>query len=75
MTPIIWDNCRRANGTINLESAAKQTGCYFTEAAIRYLDAVENIRPVTSRQIAAVAIASALDISAREELPQKEGSQ
>lgn len=66
MTPIQWEKCRQADGSINLEVAATHTGCFFTEGAIEYLRMVEKLKSVTSRQIAALAIASALEISARE---------
>lgn len=71
MSPVNWDSCRRNNGTLNLERAARQTGCWLSDRALGYLGAVEAVRPIHSRQVAALAIANALDISARE--PQSEG--
>jgi hypothetical protein len=60
-----WEQCRRPNGTIDLVRAAHQTGCRLTEPSDAYLVAVERMARITSRQIAAVAIATALDIAAR----------
>jgi hypothetical protein len=62
-----WENCRRPNGTIDLRKAAHWTGCRITEQGDAYLVMVERMARITSRQIAAVAIATALDISARSE--------
>lgn len=59
MSPVIWDNCRRADGSINLELAARHTGCHVTDRVVDYLRFVENIRPVKSRQVAALSIATA----------------
>lgn len=65
MVKIIWDNCRRADGTISLESAAKHTGCFISDEALAYLYAVEELHPITSRQAAAVAIGTALQLSSQ----------
>lgn len=65
MTPILWDRCRRGDGTISLALAARMTGCNITEQAHDYLVMVESIMLINSRQAAAVAIATALEISAR----------
>lgn len=65
MSPILWDSCRRSDGSFNLEAAAKHTGCWFSNHALNYLCAVEKIRPITSRQVAALAIANALEISSK----------
>lgn len=61
-----WERCRRDNGTIDLQKAAKSTGCYISEYAYNYLAMVERLARITSRQIASVALASALEISARD---------
>jgi hypothetical protein len=65
MSPIIWHNCRRADGSISLELAAKHTGCYFSDRAMEYLVTIEKIMLINSRQAAAIAIANALDLSTR----------
>lgn len=70
MSPILWESCRRQNGTLLLEKAANMTGCKITPLASEYLMMVERLAPITSRQVAAVAIATALEISAREQRPQ-----
>ena len=62
--PIIWDSCRRKNGTIDLQLAARHTGCRFTEKADAYLRCIEEVMPINSRQTAALAIVTALHISA-----------
>lgn len=65
MRPIIWDDCRRSDGSIALLKAASHTGCFFAPMAWHYLEMVERIMPISSRQAAAIAIANALEISAR----------
>jgi hypothetical protein len=60
-----WEQCRRPNGTIDLCRAIHQTGCRITEPADAYLGMIERMARITSRQVAAVAIATALDIAAR----------
>lgn len=66
MSPIIWENCRRSlDGTIDLEKAAKHTGCWLSNHALNYLCALEKIHPISSRQVAAIAIANALEMSSR----------
>jgi hypothetical protein len=60
-----WEQCRRDNGTIDLRRAARQTGCRWTETSDAYLEAVERMARITSRQIAAVALATAMDIADR----------
>lgn len=65
MSPILWDRCRRQNGSINLQQAARQTGAWFSDHALRYLDVLEELKPIESRQVAALAIANALEISSR----------
>lgn len=71
MSPINWGNCRRPDNSIMLVTAARMTGCNITPRASEYLKMVEKLYPIMSRQVAALAIASALEISARE--PQEEG--
>lgn len=73
MSPIIWENVRRADGSINLRLAAEHTGCYVGERAAAYLNFVEQIRPVTSRQIAALAVATAFALDAHSAAPHEEG--
>lgn len=65
MSPILWDNCRRNDGSINLCVAAKMTGCRVSTHALLYLLTIEKMYPINSRQAATVAIASALEISER----------
>lgn len=57
--PIIWENCIRGDGSYDLKVAARHTGCLITEKMDNYFDFVESIRPVTSRQIASLTIATA----------------
>ena len=59
MAAVNWDSCYRADRSINLHLAARHTGCKVTDEHDRYLTFVEKIRPVTSRQIAALSIATA----------------
>ena len=63
--PPDWEQCRRSNGTIDLIKAAHWTGCRITAPADAYLEMVERMARITDRQIAAIAIATALDIAAR----------
>jgi hypothetical protein len=65
MSPIIWENCRRLDGSIDLEKAAQHTGCFFSNHALNYLVTVEKIKPILSRQVAALAIANALEMQSR----------
>ncbi len=60
MTPVDWETCRRPDWSYDLRAAARHTGCKITEQMDRYLAFVEEIRPVTSRQIAALSIATAM---------------
>ena len=57
---INWDGCRRKDWSIDLRKAAHQTGCKITEDMDRYLAFAEEVRPVKSRQVAALAIATAM---------------
>ena len=57
---INWEGCQRADGSYSLQTAARMTGCKITEDMDAYLSLIEEIRPVTSRQIAALAVATAL---------------
>ncbi len=65
MSRVLWDNCRRADRSINLSVAATMTGCKITTKAHHYLALVEKIMDITSRQAAAVAIATAIEMSSR----------
>lgn len=58
--PVLWDACKYRDGSYDLRKAAHMTGCKITEPMDNYLAFVENIRPVTSRQIGALAIATAM---------------
>ena len=60
MVSVIWDNCRRPDGTYDLSKAARHTGCKITEPMDMFLSLVESIGPITSRQASAIAIATAL---------------
>jgi hypothetical protein len=60
MAKVIWEHCVRADGSYDLQAAARQTGCKITDQMDMYLSFVEEIRPVMSRQIAALAIATAM---------------
>ena len=60
-----WEMCRRHNGTIDLRKAARWTGCRITQQADDYLAMIESMARITSRQIAAVALVTALEISSR----------
>lgn len=59
LVAVQWESCYRKDRSINLRLAATHTGCKVTEDAYQYLDFVEKIRPITSRQLAALAIATA----------------
>lgn len=60
MSPIIWDNCRRRDdGSINLVAAAVQTGLHMTPDMRSYLESVEAIQHINSRQVAAATIIAA----------------
>lgn len=66
MSPIIWDNCRYPNGNINLRLAARQTGMKVTEQMDSFLTLLEQVQPVQSRQLAALAILTAQGLYATE---------
>jgi hypothetical protein len=59
MAQVIWEQCRRPDGSINLSKAARHTAMKITPQMDMYLSLVEAIKPVTSRQIAALSIATA----------------
>jgi len=59
MTQIIWEQCRRQDGSLDLRKAARHTNLYVSEGMDSYLSLVEQLKPVTSRQIGALAIATA----------------
>jgi hypothetical protein len=62
LASVIWENCQRTDGSYALQAVARQTGCKITPDMDMYLSLIETIRPVTSRQIAALSIATALAI-------------
>lgn len=66
---IRWDRCRREDHSINLEHAYEMTGCRVGVKGAAYLNMVETIMPIQSRQAAAVAIATAMHIDSRDEGP------
>lgn len=63
------EDFRRANGSIDLESAtrsqAKLDDRSLTMAGQDFIVMVERLRPIVSRQAAAIAIATALTIKER----------
>lgn len=64
LAQIIWENCRRLDGSIDLQKAARHSGCKITDSMDMYLALVEELNPIKSRQVAALAIANALAIYA-----------
>lgn len=60
LAKIIWENCKRNDGSYDLRKVARHTGCKIIEPMDMYLSLVEEIRPVTSRQLAALSVATAL---------------
>jgi hypothetical protein len=59
MSPVNWDACRREDWSINLVAAAVQTGLKVTPRMRAYLEMVEEIQRIKSRQVAALAITAA----------------
>jgi hypothetical protein len=59
MSPVNWDACRRKDWSINLVAAAVQTGLHVSPEMRSYLETVEQIQPIKSRQVAAATIIAA----------------
>lgn len=61
MTNSEWDSCRRTNGSIKLVSAFQilNNGDNPTAQGEAFLLMIESEQPIYSRQVAAVAIATA----------------
>lgn len=61
LAKVIWENCWSADGSsYDLCKVARHTGCKVSESMEMYLSLVEAIRPIASRQAAAIAVATAL---------------
>jgi len=63
MTNEQWDECRNEDKSINLKKAFNEDSFgQPTWNQVNFLDDVESVRPITSRQVAAVALATARTI-------------
>lgn len=62
LAAVNWDGCRRRDGSYDLHAVARHTGCLITEEMDAYLALVSTIRPIQSRQAAAIAVATAMAI-------------
>jgi hypothetical protein len=63
MTNEQWDSCRNEDGSINLKRAfAKDSHGAPNWNQANFLDDVESVQPITSRQVASVALAMARTI-------------
>ena len=63
MKPINWRNYRRSDGTIDLIAAAEDSGALISQQQLTFLDRVQLLQPINSRQAAAVAIATAIALT------------
>lgn len=66
MAQVIWEQCKRKDGSYDLQKAIRHTGFKVTPSMDMYLSLVEGIRPVTSRQIGALSIATAVALYSTE---------
>ena len=60
-----WEGVRRRDGSYDLGLVAQHTGCKITHEMNVYLALVERIKPIESRQAAAIAVATALALYSR----------
>lgn len=68
LAQVVWENCRRDDGSYDLGKVARHTGCKVTPPMDMYLSLIQAIRPVASRQAAAIAVATAMALYPHDEV-------